>query len=201
MKKLARFDQIVEYLKPARCPSWMSRPQYALLPQVICVRELRYWTKRRGYRTRQVTLVTTLLDAVQYPADELREVYGGRWAVETNFSHLKTTMHMDVLHSKTVDGVKKELWMFVLVYNLVRMVMLEAADRQRVPVERISFIDALRWLAHAKPGSDLPALHVNPDRPGRCEPRVIKRRAKPYDLMNRTRKELRKALTAKRVAA
>jgi hypothetical protein len=194
VKKLARFDEWVDFAKPKRCPDWMSPQQYQLLPDTLRARVLRYAVRRRGYRTRRVTLVTTLLDRNQYPAEELAQLYGGRWAVELNFRHLKTTMQMDVLHCETVQGVLKELWMFLLVYNLVRMVMLEAARRQHVPVDRIAFVDALRWLAHAQPGTDLPDLVVNPSRPGRIEPRVRKRRPKPYPLMTRPRNELRKEL-------
>ena len=106
-------------------------------------------------------------------------------------------MHMDVLRTKTVEGIHKELIMFAVAYNLVRLVMLEAARRQNVPVERISFIDALRWLAHARPGTPLPNLVVNPDRPNRLEPRVRKRRPKEYPLMKRPRADLRNALLRK----
>jgi hypothetical protein len=141
-----------------------------------------------------LTLVTTLLDPKAYPAEELARLYGDRWTVELNFRHLKTTMRMDVLHCTTVDGVLKELWMFLFVYNLVRMVMLEAARRQQVPVDRIAFVDALRWLAHASPGTGLPDLIINPLRPGRMEPRVRKRRPKPYPLMRRPRQTLRNDL-------
>ena len=81
-------------------------------------------------------------------------------------------------------------------YNLVRVVMLEAARRQGVDVERISFVDALRWLCQAKPGEELPKLVINPDRPGRYEPRAKKRRPKQYDLMNKPRSVLRKSLLA-----
>ena len=94
--------------------------------------------------------MTTLLDAQRYSAEALAELYRSRWEVETNFGYLKTTMKMDVLHCKTVPGVFKELTMYVLVYNLVRLVMLEAARRQQVHVERISFIDAWRWLRPAR---------------------------------------------------
>ena len=150
---------------------------------------------------REVTVVTTLLDANRYSAADLAAAYGLRWTIETNFGHIKTTMRMDVLHCKTVRGVLKELTMFLLVYNLVRMTMLEAARRQKVPVDRISFVDALRWLATAEPGDELPELVVNPLRRGRAEPRVRKRRPKQYDLMRRTRAELRKALLETKVTA
>lgn len=201
IQKLAKYDQLVRYYKPKRRPDWMTAEQYATLPQSIELRELQYSVKHRGYRTRRVTLVTTLLDPQEYPADELAKTYGGRWAVEVNFRHVKITMKMDVLKCETVDGVLKELWMFLLIYNMVRMVMLAAAERQGVPVDRISFIDALRWLAHAKPGSPMPDLVVNPDRSGRYDPRVRKRRPKQYPLMKRPRKTLRKELRTKGVAA
>ena len=87
------------------------------------------------------------------------------------------------------------------VYNLVRLVMIEASRRQGVDVERISFIDAMRWLVEARPGDDLAELVVNPDRPGRCEPRVRKRRPKAYPLMTKPRSVLRKALLAQQVGA
>lgn len=110
-------------------------------------------------------------------------------------------MKMDVLRCQTVQGVLKELTMFLLVYNLVRMTMLEAARRQQVSVERISFVDALRWLATADPDDELPELVVNPHRPGRYEPRARKRRPKEYDLLNRPRAVLREALRAQQLAA
>ncbi len=108
-------------------------------------------------------------------------------------------MKMDVLRCETVRGVTKELTMFLLVYNLVRMTMLEAARRQEVPVERISFVDTLRWLATAGPGDPLKELVVNRLRQNRMEPRVRKRRPKEYDLMNKPRAVLHQLLTAQAV--
>lgn len=110
-------------------------------------------------------------------------------------------MRMEVLHCKTVDGVLKELHMFAIAYNLVRLVMLKAAQRQQVPVDRISFIDALRWLRDADPDTVLTDLIVNPFRPDRLEPRVIKRRMKEYTLMKKPRHKLRKSLKRKKAAA
>jgi hypothetical protein len=97
---------------------------------------------------------------------------------------------MDVLHCTTVAGVLKELMVFVILYNLFRRVM-AAAEQQKVAVERISFIDAWRWLQQAEPSSALPNLVVNPKRPGRHEPRVRKRRPKEFSVMRRPRSELR----------
>ena len=110
-------------------------------------------------------------------------------------------MGLDVLHCQRLAGILKELTVFALVYNLVRMVMLEAAKRQGVALERISFVDALRWLSTARSGEPLPPLVVNPDRPGRVEPRAVKRRPKPYPLLTQPRQEARKALIQQSVGA
>lgn len=201
IKKLGPLDQIVEWIRPTDKPSWMSDQDFAALPATVRVRELRYTIARPGYRVKQVTLVTTLLDPIAYRAEALADVYKLRWTIETCFAHLKTTMKMDVLRCRTVRGVMKELTMFLLVYNMVRMTMLEAARRQEVSADRISFIDALRWLATARPGEPLPNLVVVPLRPGRLEPRCRKRRPKEYDLMSQPRAELRQALASKQLAA
>jgi hypothetical protein len=194
-------DQVVEYFQPARRPEWMSAAEYGALPPSIVVRELRYRIEAPGFRTREVTLVTTLTDAAAYPAEALAELYGTRWRVEEHLKALKQVMKMDVLKCKTVDGVLKELTMYAVAYNLVRLTMCEAAGRQRAAVDRVSFIDALRWLRDGEEGEEMPELVVNPARPGRGEPRVKKRRPEPYPLMRRPRAELRELLREKDMAA
>lgn len=193
IKWLGCRDQLVEYYKPARRPKWLTAEAYAALPASIVVRELRFAIAVPGMRTQEVTLVTTLLDPIRYPAEELAQLYFDRWQVEVNLRHLKQTLHLDVLRSKTVDGIHKELCMIALAYNLVRLVMFEAAHRQEVLPDRISFIDALRWLTNAGPGEPLRQLKVHRVR-HRAEPRVRKRRPKPYPLMNQPRAKLREAL-------
>jgi len=190
---LGHLDQVVEYYKPVRRPKWLTAEAYAVLPESILVRELRFAIEMPGFRTKEVTLVTTLLDAKQYAAAELAQLYFDRWQVEVNLRHLKQTLHLDVLRSKTVEGVQKEVCMIALAYNLVRLVMVEGGRRQGVEPDRISFVDALRWLTHARPGEELRKLKVHRVR-HRSEPRVRKRRPKQYSLMNRPRAELRKAL-------
>lgn len=201
VRRLGHWDQIVEYTKPTTKPKWLDDDTWMRLPATMLVRELRYLTPQRGFRTQVITLVTTLLDAEAYPATELAELYLSRWQIEVNFRHLKTTMGMEVLHCKHVDGVLKELYMFAIAYNLIRLVMLEASRRQRVPLDRISFIDALRWLRDADADTILSDLVVNPSRLNRVEPRVIKRRMKEYTLMTKPRRTLRKALERKKDAA
>jgi Transposase DDE domain len=194
LKMLGVQDQLVVWLKPKTCPSWLTREVLAALPDSLVLREVRYQISTPGFRTRQVTLVTTLRDATVYRVDDLAELYRRRWQVETALAQLKTSMKMDVLHCQTTPGVLKELAVFALVYNLVRMVMWHSARLQHIGVERISFLDALRWLSAPSTGIPLGALIVNPTRPHRVEPRVKKRRPKPFPLMITPRHELRQQL-------
>ena len=189
-------DQVVVWSKPEGRPAWMSEADFAALPGEIMVRELRYRVEVPGYRTAEVTLVTTLLGASAYPASALADLYFRRWQVEVNFKHMKITMDMDVLRCKTVEGVLKELAMFALAYNLVRSVMAESARARGVAPERISLVDAVRWLA-GPDGEDASVVLINPPRPGRVEPRVVKRRPKQYYRMTKPRAELRKELPHK----
>ncbi len=194
LHQLGEHDQLVHWLKPIAGPQWMDEEQFAHLPDRLEVRELQYRVHRKGFRVTKITLVTTLLDATLYPVEALAQLSYARWGIETNFAHLKTTMGLDVLKCKTVDGVLKELIVFALIYNLIRLVMIQAARRQQVDIDRISFIDAARWLAAARDHEPLSLLVVNPHRPSRYEPRVRKRRPKQYPLMQTPRKELRKLL-------
>jgi hypothetical protein len=185
---------LVTWLKPKTYPSWLTRETLAALPEALVLREVRYHIGTPGFRTRQITLVTTLLDAEVYRVDDLAELYRLRWQVETSLAYLKTTMQMEVLHCKTVPGVLKELTVFTIVYNLVRMVIWQSAALQHIAVERISFLDALRWLSASSTGMPLVALIVNPVRPHRVEPRVKKRRPKSFPFMIKPRQELRQQL-------
>lgn len=191
---LGRRDQIVEYHKPRERPRWMTEEEWNGLPATLLVRELRYDVLAPGSRTRSITLVTSLLNANAYPAADLAMLYAKRWEVETNLRHLKQTLGMDVLRTKSLDGVHKELAMFAIVYNLVRLAMLESAQRQQIDADRISFVDALRWLRCAGQGGSLGPIRVVPERPGRHDPRAKKRRAKNYRLMTKPRSDLLQVL-------
>lgn len=194
LKGLGVQDQLVAWLKPTTCPSWLTREALAALPESLMLREVRYDIGRPGFRTRQITLVTTLLDATVYAVDDLAQLYRRRWQVETALAHLKTTTRMDVLHCITVSGVLKELAVFAIVYNLVRLVMCQSAALQGMGVERISVADALRWLGAPSTGVPLGALLVNPVRLHRAEPRVQKRRSKSFPFLITPRQELRQQL-------
>ena len=194
LKTLGVHDQRVTRFKPKTCPSWLPREALAALPETLVLREARYHFDRPGFRTRQMTLVTTLLDADIYRGADLAELYHQRWQVETALAHLTTTMQMDVLRCKTVAGVLKELTIFALAYNLVRLVMGQSAILQHLGVERISVVDALRGLGAPSTGGPLRALRTNPIRPQRVEPRVKKRRPKSFPFMLTPRQTLRQQL-------
>lgn len=193
LRKLGHDDQLVVHFKPSQKPAWIDDGTWSKLPNTITLREIRRTVKRKGYRPITVCMVTTLLDPQAYPADELIELRLSRWMIETNIRHLKITLGMDVLKCKTLDGVRKERLIFLLVYNLIRIIMLKAARRQGVNVNRLSFADTLAWIRYG----DLhhcPPLIVNPLRPGRLEPRVIKRQKKEFPYMTKPRAVLKAQL-------
>jgi hypothetical protein len=184
--------------KPPIRPAWMSAEQFQLLPPWLDVRLVCHTIREKGFRTRHVFIATTLLDEKQWPDQKIADLYGSRWQIETCFGHLKTTMKMNALKCETVDGVMKELAVYMMVYNLVRLAMLKAAGAQRVSVLRISFIDAMRWLLAQIQGlPGVSRLIVNPDRRGRCQLRVIRRRGKPYTQMRRPRRTIEAENAAK----
>ena len=190
-------DQIVVWFKSQRNPKWMSKDEYAMLPSEFTLRELRFRIETPGFRVREITLVTTLLDAEAYPAAELAELYYKRWRVEVNFRHIKISMKMDVLRCKTVEGILKELAIFCLAYNLVRSVTMESARARGVDPDRVGFIDAVRWLIGWEGDTKPTRPVINPVRRGRVEPRVVKRRPKQYMRMTKPRAELRNQLPMK----
>jgi hypothetical protein len=201
LQRCGHHDQLVLWQRPRTIARTLTAAEHAALPACVAVRELRYRVPTPGFRTRQVTLATTLLDPQKYPAAELAALYRQRWQVETNLGYLKQTLGLAVLKSQTVPGVQKEILVFALVYNLVQSARLAAAGPQGVPRERVSFVDALRHLRWPLAATAPPELWVNPLRPDRYEPRVRKRRPPEYSLMTQPRAKLRRALQRPKDAA
>jgi hypothetical protein len=160
----------------------------------LVVRELQSDVTPRGFRSRPITVVTTVRDTERDPGADLAALYWPRWDAETHLAHLKTTMKMAVRHGQPVLGVHTELRIVAILDHRVRLVILQAAKRQEVGVERISFLDALRWRRAPDTGVPLEALCLNPTRPHRGEPRVKKRRPKACPCMSKPRRLLRQAL-------
>jgi hypothetical protein len=202
-------DQTVAWSKP-RKPFWMPQSVYEGLPPTMTMRLVRVKVTRRGFRTRELHLATTLIDADRYTLEDLIDLYRTRWHAELDLRSLKTVMQMDVLRGQTPDIVHKEIWMHLLAYNLIRTVMAQAARKYDVPVRTISFKGTLQTLQAfqsslqaAQPGT-LPDLadiiwqavvtHRVGQRPNRREPRARKRRPKPYPLLQQPRAIARKQL-------
>ena len=197
-------DRLVVWKKGPQ-PKYMTEQYWAGLPTEITVRVVRVCARVPGFRTRSVILVTTLLDPVKYPAIELAILYLRRWEMEICFRHLKTTLQMEHLSSKSPAMMERELQMHFLTHNLVRRVALEAARRHRVPIQRISFAGTLGAVhsfseaclrVRGKKSRErmraqlyqLLAEDLVPERPGRREPRAVKRRPKPYPLLTTHRR-------------
>jgi len=196
-QRLSRDERLVQWAKPP-CPArTVSSELWARLPDVLTLRLVRCQLHIPGFRTRQVILVTTLLDSTLYPPAALGQLYYRRWAMELTLRNLKVTLQMDQLNCKTPENLEREIRMHLLLHNLVRRVMLEAARRHRVPLERISFAGSLaaarryaEALLQARSQNArqrlleelfrVIAADLVPERPGRREPRAVKRRPKPY---------------------
>lgn len=207
-RRLGPRDHVVEWVRSS-WPQWLSLD--AELPLTLQVRELYVEIRVRGFRTRNVTLATTLLDSSEYSAEALAELYLRRWSMELWLRDVKITLGMDILRTQTPERVRAELAMFLIGYNLVRAVMLDAAHTRQVALDRVSFKSALSrvrlwcqrytegdtvgsWLAQYPSILDDLARDLNPFRPNRVEPRAKKRRPKEYDLLNRPRAEMRAEL-------
>ena len=193
-QRLGPEDQLTLWHKTGTPSRVLPRAVYDALPETLIVRELRYRVTQRGYRTRALTLVTTLLDAASYPRDELAELYHRRWQAEVNLRHLKGTLGLRVLRSRSVAGVERELVAFALLYNLICSVLTVLALHLETQPARISLLDVLRLLRHGLTHVGTATIVVNPHRPGRPQPRVVKRRPLEYSRMTRPRHELKREL-------
>jgi len=195
-------DHLVTWQKPQR-PEWMSREQYRALPDTLTLREVRVLVAQKGFRTKRLIVVTTLLDAELYPADEIAVLYRRRWQAELNLRSLKIVLQMDHLRCKTPHRVRNEISMHLVGYNLIRQLMAAAACQAGREPWTISFKGALQTINNLLPAlaTNLStdawcaavlkaiATHVVGQRPDRIEPRVRKRRPKNYQLMNKPRSD------------
>ena len=205
-RRLAGNDGLLVWTKGCQQSKILTVQEWGLLPAQITVRIIRFKATLRGFRTRRITRVTTLLDAALYPAAEIAALYARRWRLELCLRDLKTTMGMDELLCKSPDMAEKELYAYLMAHHLIRCVMAEAVAQHSVDLERLSFkgtVDAVRQYSAAiaqahnrklrgQLWEDL-LLTLARDlvrlRPGRQEPRAIKRPPKPYPLLNRPRRK------------
>jgi len=210
-KRLGKNDRLILWHKPK---NWERRyiplRLWKCIAAELPVRVLRYSLRRPGFRTRSVTLVTTLLDPERYPARQLALLYARRWQIELWFRDLKTSMGMDVLRCQSPKMIHKELEMFFIAYNLIRCLMLQASRDYQVDIQRLSFkgtVDSTRQFATTLAQARSPkkqkqliahllriiAADLVPDRPNRREPRAVKRRPNPCAYLTKPRHKFKDA--------
>jgi Transposase DDE domain len=205
IKRLGRNDWLIGWKRGASCKSpWLSALQRAALPPQMTLRAVKGSCYQRGFRVRRVTVVTTLLDPELYPAREILQAYLRRWRLELCLDDLKTTLQMEFLHRRTPEMVHKEIYARLIAHNLLRCTMAEAARQHDVPLERLSFkgsLDALRHFTYAiatartkAKRQDLWDLFLEilaqdqvPERPGRRQPRAVKRKKNKYPRLRGSR--------------
>jgi Transposase DDE domain len=208
-RRLGREDHIVTWVRPDR-PGWMDESTYEEVPEAMEVRVVRVRVAIRGFRTRVLDVVTTLLDADIYTKKDLADLYRRRWEAELHLRSIKVVLGLDVLRCKTPEMVRKELWMGLLGYNVIRAAMVAAAKAHgRVPHREsfkgalqtvLAFAEALREATSAVRrwlwGIVLESIARDEvgHRPNRVEPRAVKRRPKPYPLLMVPRDEAKEAL-------
>lgn len=209
-QRLGKKDHRVIWEKPQR-PDWMDQQTYNTMPATIKVRECEIDIGVPGFRSEKLVLVTTLLHPRSYPRHEIGALYSRRWSAEVNLNAIKTTLQMAHLRAKTPEMVRKEIWATLLAYNLIRKLLAEAAFRYDRRPEELSFKGAVQTLNAYRPLWVTPGALPNAERvfdfllaaiatrrvgtrPGRVEPRAIKRRPKPYPRMSAPRVEARAAI-------
>jgi hypothetical protein len=211
-QRLGAADHLVRWAKPTSIRS-LDREAYHALPEFITVRETRIPVFQPGFRTREIVVVTTLLDPKQTTKEDLATLYRARWNNELDLRSIKSTMQMRELRCKTPELVHKEVWTHILAYNLIRTVMAQAAARHGVAPRTISFTGAMQTLEAFQPLLDFGiaqdaadrlrlyhdllaaiATHRVGDRPDRYEPRVKKRRRNHYGWLTKPRAEMKRKM-------
>jgi len=208
LKRLGKQDWLVQWQRSPNPSLWLPLAQWRALPEHMTLRLVRGSLYRKGFRVRQVTLVTTLLDPQLYPAQEILQAYLRRWRLEMCLDDLKTTLEMERLRSRSPEMVQREVYAHLIAHNLIRYTMAQAATQQTVPLERISFkgtLDALRQFTHAMSQARTNkkrrqlwtkllatlAADLVPERPDRREPRAVKRKKNKYPRLDAPRHKFR----------
>ncbi len=209
IKRLGLRDELVNWHKSKPTPKGLTKEQWAAIPDFLTVRHITFVPDIRGFRTKKITVATTLTDHKQYPASAFADLYRRRWLVELFLRDIKVTLGMDILRCKTPAMVEKEWSMHLIAYNLIRLTMMQAALKANLDVERISFKATLQAVRHWVPYLSHTAVEEReqlyqsmldsiariplPNRPNRTEPRVKKRRGKNYQYMTKPRHEMNEA--------
>lgn len=208
LRRLGGNDWLIEWKKGAQPSPWMTLPQWQELSATLTLRAVKGSLCQKGFRVRQVTVITTLLDAKTYPPEQILQAYLRRWRLEMCLDDLKTTLQMDGLRSHSPEMAQKELYARLIAHNLIRCTMAQAAATHDVPLDRISFkgsLDAVRHFSQAMTRAQskkkraqlwndllrILAADRIPDRPGRREPRAVKRKKNKYPRLRGPRRKFR----------
>ncbi len=210
-KRLGKDDHLIIWTRPSR-PDWMDEATYAKIPETLELREVRFQIVAPGRRTKTIDIITTLTDAEAYSQADIAELYGFRWNAELDIRSLKSNLNLGHVRCKSPEMVRRELWTTILGYNLIRTTAAGAALRHQKQPRQLSFtsacqfvlaswmqlssglLDAARLPAYLEHMLEQIAACEVANRPGRLEPRVLKRRRHGYKLMMKPRNELRREL-------
>lgn len=209
-KKLGIYDHLVTWQRPKEGTIHLESELYATLPETMLLREIRFFINIKGFRTQVVTLVTTLLDHHIYTRELLAELYGFRWQVEIDLRHLKTTMQMEHIQSKTPEMVRKDFYVHLLAYNLIRATLWEAGIKHEVHPLKLSykgamqhvlnFIPILAIIEHRDTVYTVMLAIISQEklleRPFRVEPRMVRAKKRSFPRLTRPRQEVRQKLIA-----
>ena len=205
LKRLGRNDWLVRWHKTPSCVSpWLDQCQRAALPAEMTLRVVKGSCHQKGFRVRRVTVVTTLLDPALYPASEILQAYLRRWRLEMCLDDLKTSLQMEFLRGRSPQMIHKEMYSHLIAHNWLRCTLAQAASEHQVPLDRLSFkgsLDALRHFTHAMARARSKTIRQQlwglllqtlawdlvPERPGRREPRAVKRKKHKYPRLNKPR--------------
>jgi hypothetical protein len=210
-KRLGKYDHIIVWTRPER-PAWMDEETYARIPETLELREIRYNIVEPGRRTKTIDIITTLVDVDKYSQADIAELYGFRWNAELDIRSIKAALNLGHVRCKSPEMVHREVWTTILGYNLIRTTAAGAALVHGKQPRQISFTSTCQYVLASwmqLSGSLIKASLLEDylwvmlqqiaacevaNRPGRLEPRVLKRRRHGYPLMQQSREELRAEL-------
>jgi hypothetical protein len=212
-KRLGKHDHLIHWTRPQQ-PTWMDDATYQTIPETLELREIRFQVTTPGSRTTTITIATTLTDAKTYTKADIAELYGFRWNSELDIRHIKQSLNLNHARCQSPEMVRKELWVTLLGYNLIRTTAAAAALLHKLKPRQIRFTSVCQYVlaawtrwsgmasgdAHALAACRQLLEHLAncevADRPDRLEPRVLKRRRHHYPLMQEPRQVLRNRLLA-----
>ena len=205
-RRLGKGDHTVRWMRPQK-PQWMDQGTYEQMPKSIEVREVQVHVEQPGFRTESLVVVTTLTDVNEYPQEDIAELYHRRWLVELDIRAMKCSLGMDVLRCKSPEMVRREIWVCLLAYNLIRRTMLQASKLSDLSPRQLSFAAAMQKIAACwivlqlldkETATKLIDTHLAGllahrvgDRPDRFEPRAVKRRPKQQTLLTTPRNQIK----------